>query len=150
MLSKSKLNSIEVLISNALSDSDVSHDEFVLINMLIENVPKEFYDMKEKIKNYNDKWRFKLYIEQCYLIVWSVEKNRESKNPEVLRTENGRIMLFSKCSGCKSKNSKFLKEQETRGLLSSLGIRTLLDKRISISRREICARNASKTARVYI
>ena len=69
MLTKSKLNSIEVIIPNALSDSDVSHDEFVLINMLIENVPKEFYDMKEEIKNYNDKWKFKLYIEQCYLIV---------------------------------------------------------------------------------
>ena len=103
--------------------------------MLIENVPKEFYYMKEEIKNYKDKWKFKLYIEQCYLIVWSVEKNRESKNPEVLRTENGRIMLLSKCSGCKSKNSKFLKEQETRSLLSSLGIRTPLDEQIFVSRR---------------
>ena len=135
MLTKSKLNSVKVLIPNALSDSNISHDEFVLINMLIENVPKEFYYMKEEIKNYKDKWKFKLYIEQCYLIVWSVEKNRESKNPEVLRTENGRIMVLSKCSGCKSKNSKFLKEQETRSLLSSLGIRTPLDEQIFVSRR---------------
>ena len=135
MLTKSKLNSVKVLIPNALSDSNISHDEFVLINMLIENVPKEFYYMKEEIKNYKDKWKFKLYIEQCYLIVWSVEKNRESKNPEVLRTENGKIMLLSKCSGCKSKNSKFLKEQETRSLLSSLGIRTPLDEQIFVSRR---------------
>ena len=135
MLTKSKLNSVKVLIPNALSDSNISHDEFVLINMLIENVPKEFYYMKEEIKNYKDKWKLKLYIEQCYLIVWSVEKNRESKNPEVLRTENGRIMLLSKCSGCKSKNSKFLKEQETRSLLSSLGIRTPLDEQIFVSRR---------------
>ena len=30
----------------------------------------------------------------------------------------------SKCSVCNSKKSKFLKEQEARGLLSSLGIRT--------------------------
>ena len=35
-------------------------------------------------------------------------------------------MLLSKCSVCNIKKSKFLKEQETRGLLSSLGIRTLL------------------------
>ena len=35
-------------------------------------------------------------------------------------------MLLSKCSVCNSKKSKFLKEQEARGLLSSLGIRTLL------------------------
>ena len=35
-------------------------------------------------------------------------------------------MILSKCSVCNIKKSKFLKEQETRGLLSSLGIRTLL------------------------
>ena len=32
LISKSKLNSIEVLISRALIDSNISHDEFVLIN----------------------------------------------------------------------------------------------------------------------
>ena len=53
-------------------------------------------------------------------------KNTESKNPKVVRTKNGRIMLLSKCSVCNSKKSKFLKEQEPRGLLSSLGIRTAL------------------------
>ena len=51
MLAKSQLNRIEVWISKALIDSNVSHDEFVLINNLL----KEFYDMKEKIKNSNDK-----------------------------------------------------------------------------------------------
>ena len=34
-------------------------------------------------------------------------------------------MLSSKCLLCNSKKSKFLKEQEDRGLLSSLGIITL-------------------------
>ena len=51
MLAKSKLNSIEVLIYKALIDSNISHDEFALIN----NVLKEFYDMKEEIKNSNNK-----------------------------------------------------------------------------------------------
>ena len=50
-LAKSKLNSIEVLISKALIFSKISHDEFVLIN----NMLKEFHDMKEDIKNANDK-----------------------------------------------------------------------------------------------
>ena len=50
----------------------------------------------------------------------------QSKNPEVVKTKNGRIMLLSKCSGGNSKKSKFLKEQEARGLLSSLEIRTPL------------------------
>ena len=47
LLAKSKLNRIEVLISKTLIDSVISHDEFVLIN----NVLKEYYEMKEKIKN---------------------------------------------------------------------------------------------------
>ena len=51
LIAKSKLNSIEVLISKALIDSNISHDELVLTN----NVLKEFYDMKEEIKNSNDK-----------------------------------------------------------------------------------------------
>ena len=50
MLAKSRLNSIEVLISIALIDSNISHDEFVLIN----NMLKEFYDMKEESKSSND------------------------------------------------------------------------------------------------
>ena len=51
LLTKPKLNSIEVLISKAITDSNISHDEFVLIN----NVLKKFYDMKEEIKNSSDK-----------------------------------------------------------------------------------------------
>ena len=49
-LAKFKLNSIEVFISKALVDSSIGHDELILIN----NVLKEFYDMKEEIKNYNN------------------------------------------------------------------------------------------------
>ena len=51
LLVKYKSNSIEDLISKALIDSNISHDEFALIN----NVLKEFYDMKEEIKKSNDK-----------------------------------------------------------------------------------------------
>ena len=51
MLAESKLNSIEVLIRKALTDSNVIHDEFVLIN----NPLKEFCNMKEEIKNSNNK-----------------------------------------------------------------------------------------------
>ena len=51
LLAKSKLSSIDVLISKALIDSKISHDGFILIN----NVSKGFYDMKEEIKNSNTK-----------------------------------------------------------------------------------------------
>ena len=40
--------------------------------------------------------------------------------------QNGRIMLLSKCTVCDSKNSKFIKQQEASGLLSSLGIKAPL------------------------
>ena len=46
MSAKSKLNSIEVLISKALIDSVISHDEFVLINKVL----KKYNDMK-KVNN---------------------------------------------------------------------------------------------------
>ena len=38
MLEKPKLNGIEVLISKALIDSNVTHDEFALINNLLKNM----------------------------------------------------------------------------------------------------------------
>ena len=47
LLAKSKLNSIEVLIPQALIDSSIIHDQLVLIN----NVLKEYDNMKEEIKN---------------------------------------------------------------------------------------------------
>ena len=47
MLAKYKLNSIEGSLSKTVIDSNISHDEFVLIN----NVQKEYDDMKEEIKN---------------------------------------------------------------------------------------------------
>ena len=47
LLAKSKLNNKEILISKTLSDSVVSHDEFVLIS----NMLKEYNEMKEETKN---------------------------------------------------------------------------------------------------
>ena len=47
-------------------------------------------------------------------------KNTESKNRKTIRTKNRRTMLYSKFLVCNSKNLKFLKEQEARGLLSKL------------------------------
>ena len=47
LLAKAKLNSIEVLISTALIDSCISHDEFVPVNDAL----KEYGDTEEKIKN---------------------------------------------------------------------------------------------------
>ena len=46
LLAKSKLNVIEVLISNALIDSVIRNDEFVLINYVL----KEYNEINKEIK----------------------------------------------------------------------------------------------------
>ena len=56
------------------------------------------------------------------------KKNTESINPKVSKTSNGKTMVLSKCAICGSKKSKFIKEQQAKGLLSNLGTRTPLNK----------------------
>ena len=51
LLAKSKLNNIEVIISKTLIDSNIIHEEFVLINSVL----KEFSGIKGEIKNPNNK-----------------------------------------------------------------------------------------------
>ena len=55
-------------------------------------------------------------------------KNTESKNSKVVKTKNWKKMLLSKCAACDSKKLNFIKEKEASGLLSSLGIKILLNK----------------------
>ena len=54
------------------------------------------------------------------------KKNTENLYPEVSSTSNGRVMISSKCAICGSKKSRFIKNQELKGLLSKLGNRTPL------------------------
>ena len=54
-------------------------------------------------------------------------KDTENIDPKVSKTSN-RIMLLSKCAICGSKKSRFIKNQEAKGLLSNLGIKTPLSK----------------------
>ena len=55
-------------------------------------------------------------------------KNTENINPRVSKASNGRTMVLSKCAICGSRKSRFIKNQEAKGLLSSLGVRTPLSK----------------------
>ena len=48
LLGKNKLNTVQVLISKALIDSYISHDEFFSVN----NVLNEYYERKKEIKNH--------------------------------------------------------------------------------------------------
>ena len=55
-------------------------------------------------------------------------KNTGNINPRISKTSNGRTMVLSKCAICDSKKSRFIKNQEAKGLLSNLGVRTPLSK----------------------
>ena len=55
-------------------------------------------------------------------------KNLENINPRVSKRGNGRIMVLWKCAVCGSKKSRFVKNQEAKGLSSNLGVRTPLSK----------------------
>ena len=56
------------------------------------------------------------------------KKNTKNINPKISSTSNGKSMILSKCAICGSKKSRFIKNQEAKGLLSNLGIRTPLNK----------------------
>ena len=55
-------------------------------------------------------------------------KNTENLNSKIFKTKNGRLIMQSKCVDCEIKNSRFVKEQEAKGLLNNLGIKTPLTK----------------------
>ena len=55
------------------------------------------------------------------------KKYTKNIDPQV-STSNGKLMILSKCAMCNSKKSKFINQQEAKGLLSKLDIKTLLSK----------------------
>ena len=55
-------------------------------------------------------------------------KDTENINSKFSGTSNGKAMVLLKCSICGSKKSRFIKNQETKDLLSNLGLRTPLSK----------------------
>ena len=71
----------------------------------------------EEVKMKNKVLRKKSYCVVCRNI-----------DPKMFRTKNNRLIMQSKCSVCGIKKSRFVKEQEAKGLLSNLGIKTPLSK----------------------
>ena len=56
------------------------------------------------------------------------KKSTQNIDPEISSTSNGKAMILSKCAICGSKKSRFIKNQEAKGLLSNLVIKTPLSK----------------------
>ena len=54
--------------------------------------------------------------------------NTDNIDSKIFRTKNNRLLMQSKCSVCKNKKSIFVKEQQAKGLLSELGIKTPFSK----------------------
>ena len=55
-------------------------------------------------------------------------KDTENIDPKVLGSSNGMAMILLKCTIYGKKKSRFIKNQEAKGLLSNSGIRTPLSK----------------------
>ena len=55
-------------------------------------------------------------------------KNIENLDSKIFKAKNVRLIMQSKCADCGIKKSRFVKEQEAKGLLSSLGLKTRLSK----------------------
>ena len=56
------------------------------------------------------------------------KKDTDNIDPKMFKTKNNRLLMQSKCSVCKNKKSRFVKEQDAKGLLSNLGIKIPLSK----------------------
>ena len=54
------------------------------------------------------------------------KKDTGNLDPKIVKTKNGRLLMQSKCTICKIKKSRFIKEQEAKGLFNNLRIKTPL------------------------
>ena len=63
----------------------------------------------------------KIYCVKC-------KKDTANVDPRMVRTKNNKLIMQPKCPIWAIKKSRFVKEQEAKGLLSKLGIKTPLSK----------------------
>ena len=59
--------------------------------------------------------------------MYCVSSKKNTVNKNVKRAKQNGLILVSNCAICGKKKSRFIKNQEAKGLLSKLGIRTLLN-----------------------
>ena len=99
------LLSFEKLISKALNEMEISHEEFVIIL----NEKGKYVRMKYKIINENENEK-NIQIESFMYLCIKMEsyclkckKYIENINPQVSSTSNGKLMILSKCAIYNSK-----------------------------------------------
>ena len=108
MLARSKLNSIESKISEALIKNQISHEDF----MTIIDEERNYRELKESIRLMKGQEDKNVYVDYKYKTMVSYclkcKKNTERIDPKVSETSNGKTMILSKCAICGSKISKFI------------------------------------------
>ena len=120
LLAKSMLNIIEVLLSGALIDSYITHNEILSGN----NVIREYAGMKEVNKNLKTSTvhqrPLRIYKTMLSYYLKSTKKTTEIKNSHIALRNQGKLVLLSKYLLGDSKKSRFIKEQGRKGLLSKI------------------------------
>ena len=120
LLAKSMLNIIEVLLSGALIDSYITHNEILSGN----NVIREYGGMKEINKNLKTSTvhqrPLRIYKTMLSYYLKSTKKTTEIKNSHIALRNQGKLVLLSKYLLWDSKKSRFIKEQGRKGLLSKI------------------------------
>ena len=46
--------------------------------------------------------------------------NTENINPKIFKTKNNKLIMQSQCTNCKKKKSRFVNEQDAKGLSTNL------------------------------
>ena len=98
----------------------------------VKNILRNYKKCK-KINRKNKKLKNKKINKQLYknkIKTYSLKckKDTENLDSKIFRTKNNRIIMQSKCNDCRTKSSRFAKEQDAKGLLSNLGIKTPFSK----------------------
>ena len=86
------------------------------------------YDLESELEIYLQFFTDRCYKRNMNAYCVKCRKNTENIDPEMFRTKTNRSIMQSKCNDCGIKKSRFVKEQEAKGLLSNLGIKTPLSK----------------------
>ena len=68
------------------------------------------------------------YLQKMESYCLKCKKHTKDIDQQVSSTSNGKLVILSKCATCGSRKSKFIKKQDAKGILSSLGIKTPLSK----------------------
>ena len=101
-LARSKLNIIQNLISQALIDFEITHEEFSKI-IYEKNNYEQIIDNIRSVKSINDLNKENEYYKDTMLsYCLKCKKNTKSINPTVSKTTNGKAMILSTCAICGS------------------------------------------------